>query len=325
MNKSEYFNILQNLNSLYTYSDLLPDDFKTNFLTDLDDLKKEISKVKTNVDKVPEQSKVLPPPVIIPEPEDSSNKQTIVLTSTTKATQFATEGKSFLNFKKNDQSEEDDEFNYLMPNDKNFKSKIELAAERNYFFPVLESLVPKLTDEGRKLVSDLDSPVDLYKFLKIVDERTSFYELYRLHSHNFKDFIDFALKIHQHVERERNLIFVKTKNPMPNKGWIKLGDFFSETKLISSEQLEKALEYKKGKKTILIGQALFEQRFISEDYLRETLKLQRWISKIAESSPFVKTLSKTELPLSSEKIPDKKFFQMSWILLFLPLMPKESL
>lgn len=51
MNKAEKFEIFRRLDTLFSYSDLLPDEFKSKFISDLDEVRKRISSHKCAVDE----------------------------------------------------------------------------------------------------------------------------------------------------------------------------------------------------------------------------------------------------------------------------------
>src|SRR5690606_9558197 len=130
---------------------------------------------------------------------------------------------------------------------------------------------------------DLSLPIDKYKALKMIDDKTSFYKIYEAHAHNYKDFFEFA-EVFYNLELDKYISFIRT-GEIKNKGWIRLGELLTGSKTVSVMDLEQGLNEQKQKRAY-IGETLMKLGFIDEDTLRFSLKYQRWFSKTFEKAIF---------------------------------------
>jgi CheY-specific phosphatase CheX len=313
MNKSELFEILQKLNSLSTYGELFPTDFKGKYLNDLAELKVKINEFSsnTNVPPTENQSK----PVLsqkVDKKADASNIQMLTPVKNTapppapfplaappppafKAPPPLSAAMGKFNIKKTLEPEIKNKENDLpvgkgTVNSQNLDSRQADLTEESLFSNVLESLVPKLTDEGHNILADLSFSIDLYKILKMIDDKTPIYQLFLAEGHNYKNFLEFMSPFLQ-LEAEKYITLVKNKEQVQNKGWIRIGEIFSEGKVTSPINIDKAFNHQKTKKDFLIGEALVDLKCITQNSLKEGLRIQRWLSKVTELSAFQKILN----------------------------------
>jgi CheY-specific phosphatase CheX len=352
MNKSEYFEILQKLNSLTTYSELFPADFRTRFLEDLSSLKNKINEVGNeltqpraeqpakpealvpvgnliNADKgqAPALKKNSPPEAegkpLVPPPLPSLGAPPLPplnspLPSVTKPPPPVFSGKANFNIKKAAASEPEKRViepgppppvNPVTPVPSPVKPEEE--EDLTNFASILESLVPVITDEGKNKISDLSFSIELYKILKMIDNKTNIHELFKHYGHDYKNFLEF-FGLFMQLETDRYITFAKTREQLQNHGWIRIGEILSEGKVTSLVNVEKAASYQKTQKNMFIGDALVELKFITQNSLKEGLNIQQWISKVTDSSEYrrmqVAAQLTTSIPPGSKKA--AAFFQL---------------
>lgn len=150
------------------------------------------------------------------------------------------------------------------------------------FKEVTSCLIPKLTKLGNQEIEKFtDEPKT--KILNIIDDHSSIFELYIENISNYKNFFEFASLLYQ-AESEQLVTFIKTKNNIPNRGWLKIGEILSNSNLVSEKDITDALSHQENKQDIFIGEAMMDLKLITDITLRDGLKIQRWIFKISEYS-----------------------------------------
>lgn len=146
--------------------------------------------------------------------------------------------------------------------------------EKSIFELVLDSLIPnKIESEKINYLSTEEEHI-----LSIVNNSLSLYELYFEYKAKYQDFISFINKFYR--LEEKGLVTFSRKNGLFTKrGWIKLGELLAEGNILLPVNIEQAEEFKKNNKKMFIGEALVELDLLSESTLRESLKVQKWLSK----------------------------------------------
>lgn len=126
------------------------------------------------------------------------------------------------------------------------------------FYDVIDSIIPYSENEDKK----------------------SLKELFLSQDRIFLDFIEY----YQNQDEKNDLNFKKNKLEIANRGWIKLGEILTNSSIITSDNLKKALDYQGKKPDLFIGESLIELGNIKEIALKKALKCQRWLFKICEKS-----------------------------------------
>lgn len=146
--------------------------------------------------------------------------------------------------------------------------------EKSLFELVLDSLIPSKIEA---LKNDLLSSEEEH-ILSIVNNNFSLYELYFEYKAKYQDFISFISKFY--LLEEKGFVTFSRKNELLTKrGWIKLGELLGEGNTLLPINIEQAEEFKKNNRKMFIGEALVELDLLSESSLRESLKVQKWLSK----------------------------------------------
>lgn len=311
MNKTTLFEILQKLGAIATYAELLPSDFKPKFLEDIESVKKKVTDAaneqpsqkeaksetpvlaqSVNITDTSDSIKIPPPPVaqkVAPPPPPPMAAQAPPPPPPPQS-QFTQTG-TFMSFKKTFEAEKKaPQTDLTVGQFEEEPSPLVLKPDipqKPTFSMVMGFLIPKLTDEGKKMMGDLSLPIEHYKTLKLIDGTSTFFDLFSNHVHNYKNFIHFASLIFQ-FELDKYVYFVKNQSVIQNRGWVRLGEIFCDSKVVSELNVSKAATYQKNKRGMFIGEAMVELKFINDDELRNGLKIQRWISRLCENSLFIK-------------------------------------
>lgn len=146
--------------------------------------------------------------------------------------------------------------------------------EKSLFELVLDSLIPsKIEAIKNELLSSEEEHI-----LSIVNNNFSLFELYFEYKAKYQDFISFISKFY--LLEEKGFVTFSRKNELLTKrGWIKLGELLGEGNTLLPINIEQAEEFKKNNRKMFIGEALVELDLLSESSLRESLKVQKWLSK----------------------------------------------
>lgn len=298
MNMNNNLESIRKLDLLANYSKFLAEELRVKFLYDVSGIKKQIELENS----VPEASK----PVLTSAFSMANPKPSMEPKSTLKA--------------KNDLiSDVDNKTDYLISQNTHNRleaKKITTAPVGlpslidntgiSHFLNVTNNLLPRLTEEGKRKMSDLSFPIDLYKALKLIDDKTNIFELYKNHTHSYGNFVEFT-NIFYKLALDKYLSFVKLTEQVDNNGWIRLGDILVEGKIISEADLNKAVMYQKERKAIpnkrmFIGEAMLELNFLDENTLRNALKIQKWFSKLSETSIYLKRNVNTQVNNENSKL-----------------------
>jgi len=375
MHKTILFEILQKLGSMSTYSELLPSEFESKYLNDLDDLKKKINELKKIFSESQETIKKVDTEktkeVVINKPVEKqeislSSEESKQKTESNKKQTFSLFPSDFFNNNKSNESQINLNEELLSPVEKpklvpelqisfeptkieppkleptkiekpsllplnvfeNPKEPLEVqisekkenvpiakppkvqAPPKATFSGITSILIPKLTKEGKNVMGDLSLNIEIYRALKLIDGNSSLNQLYKSHAHNYKNFIDFASLLYQ-LELDKFISFVKTQKNVPFRGWVKIGEILSEGNVISDFNVSKALNYQKEKRGKFLGELMLELKMLDEDLLRNSLKIQRWLSKLSENSIyFSPETEKTQISKQFEKVIDESFYNV---------------
>jgi CheY-specific phosphatase CheX len=276
MNISQKFEILQKLDSLFTYSELLSGDFKTKYINDLEHLKKRFSDFKANENGhgAPSQTENTPP-------ADDTKPVSDIFTPGFAATMQPPP----VGLKLKANSQPPVEVPEETPGEK-ARGPV-TKTKRSSFEPILEAVIPRLTDEGKKMAGDLSLPIDLYLVLKSIDDKSSVYKLFEehfvLHGTNFINFANSMINL----EQESYIFFIRTEENIVNSGLLKIEEIFSYGKVIPDDALAKALEEHKPPTGVFSGKKMIELKLIKEETLGISMRVQQWVAKLAEKSPYV--------------------------------------
>jgi len=340
MHKKILFEILQKLSSMSTYSDLLPSEFETKYLDDLDDLKKKINELKKlnlDIHETPKEVikdivKDVPKEVVkdtVKEVEIQSKEQSnndVSLDKSTKKQTFSLFPSDFFDKKTDDVQE--DILSSIETSKPILESLVSLeitkkdetktinvpqvqALRKPTFLGITSILIPKLTKEGKKIMGDLSLDIEIYRGLKLIDGNSNLNQLYKLHAHHYKNFIDFASFLYQ-LELDKFIYFVKIQNNIPFRGWVKIGEILSEGNVITEMNLSKAINYQKERRGKFLGELMLELKMIDDDNLRNGLKIQRWLSKLTEKAIYFSSdLNEVQTTKHSEnKLLDETFYNI---------------
>lgn len=266
---------INKLDALCSYSMFMPDKIKDNFLNELSEIKNELIAINSL-----EQNNILNS-VLNKTDSHKIERNTFNTTHNSKNTDL----------------QEKNPTDYLLKQTLN-KKQIRISNTGDlptltndniisYFMKVTDGLIPTLTEEGRLKIIDLSLPIEIYETLKIINDKDSIYKLYKEKNPN-KNFIDFINPFYK-LEIEKQLVFTKKEHHVENNGWIYLGDLLVEGNLISESDLNKATLRQKNKKNfsskgIFLGESLMELQILTEDTLRDALKIQKWLSKLSENA-----------------------------------------
>lgn len=294
MNKAEKFEIFRKLDSLFSYAELLPDEFITNFKSDLEDVRKKISEHKCSVESNEKSEAVNPTP------------------ASSFAFQPLTEEEKL---KKKQEEEEDKKKNSPPPPPifnvnafTNYGKKTtaplpplpELSEIKNNDlksqdtkkpgFEVITSIIyPKLTESGKKLMGDLSIPIDHYLVVKILDDKSSLYKLFEIYNKKHgTSFVEFGNVLYA-LELDKHITYEKTETTVKDMGIIKLEEIIEYGRVVSPNNISKAIEYQKAKALPFIGKALVELKLLSENDLGVCMKIQKWVSRTVEKAEYIET------------------------------------
>ncbi|MBC7475213.1 MAG: hypothetical protein H7263_13040 [Candidatus Sericytochromatia bacterium] len=341
MNKSEKFEIFQKLNSLFTYSDLLPDEFKSKYLEDLELLKNKISEIKdssNNIDSPKINTQPLKPisisgsnPLLDKTIDEENNPSKPVQSSirpfndgsdSVREIKSPSIGggiksslkppmppsppntiNSFTDFKKNITSLQNSA--KTVDSEKIIKQSTDktsaITIKGSSFELVTSLLIPKLTDKGKTMINDLSLPIDEYLILKLIDGKSSLYKLFQSYNNTHNSSFTEFANTLYTLDIERTISFIKTEATVKDLGIIKLEDLISEGKVISELNMNKAIEYQKAHTGSILGKTLVELKFLSETNLGFCLKIQKWVSRMFEKAEYVKQES-TQIIVDIPKI-----------------------
>lgn len=178
-------------------------------------------------------------------------------------------------------------YNQTLGNIKSKLNKLKNEFEENKSKDI--SMMDNMTKPEYKSIKTF-LPSDIYteifedvldSIIPITDNENSETTLKDLFKAQDKFFLDF-IEIYQNLDNEKKISFKKNKNDIPNRGWVKIGEILTNSKIISLDSLKEALEYQNTKSGIFVGEAMIELKLITESILRKSLKAQRWIFKICE-------------------------------------------
>ncbi len=294
MNISQKFEILQKLDSLFTYSELLPEDFKKKYINDLDHLKKRFSDFKANNNPpVSENKKEAPGPEqkVLEKPVNNNPDKIPMKTFINEPPpppSVSIKLKSMASFQP-------------VAREQSIQKVPLQKAKKSNFEPITDALIPKLTEEGKKMIGDFSLPIDIYLVLKSIDDKSSIFKLfeesYKLHSTNFINFVNALF----YMEQENFIYVTRTEETIINAGLLTFDEIFSEGKVIPKEKFEQALEQHKPPGGAFTNKRLVELKLISNEILGLCMRTQKWISKAAENAPFVEAYAiKTLIPAETE-------------------------
>jgi CheY-specific phosphatase CheX len=338
MNASELFEILQRINSLTTYCDFFYDDFKARYLEELSGLKKKINEIgNKSFQPVAESMENKEIPVLSlntltpaaqlvvmgetagPEPENKPLLLPTLSVPKPPPPSFSS-SKPVFNIKKVSGSEY--KVYDISPAIKLVSAPViqeSVTESPSVFSDILEAIMPKITDNGKNIISDLSLPIEYYRVLKMIDNKSSILELFNKYGSDYKNFLEF-MNIFYQLYIDSYIYFTKTREHLKKQGWIKLGEIMSEGKVTSALDIEKALVYQKSKKKMFIGEAMVELNLITPDIMNDGLRIQKIISRLALNSEYVgsqsglsdnKPVSQSlsdQLPAPGKSSRDKKLF-----------------
>ncbi len=343
MNKAEKFEIFRKLDALFSYSELLPDEFKSNFIYDLDDVRKKISThkceiegiakpvIQASVENIETESPKLSGLSAISKPFVDQKQKTEQntfssipfsfkpLTEEEKAKQkeeqehegndksFVKGTKSlsfpppppptplnvsaFTNYKKAGTAslpvlkENDEKKN--APTKEKSNIQIEPIIKKNSFEAITSSLIPKLSDSGKKLMGDLSVPIESYLALKTVDGKNNLYKLFENYNKKHSgSFVEFANTLYA-LELERNISFIKTEATVRDLGIIKIEELLLFGKVVTETAMTKGAEHQKIKSIPFIGKALVDLKYLTENSLGLCMKIQKWVSRTVEKAEYI--------------------------------------
>jgi CheY-specific phosphatase CheX len=298
MNKAEKFEIFRKLDSLFSYSELLPDEFRGNFKSDLEDVRKRISEHKCSIEQTIESDV---------NKNTSSNNSTFMFKPLTEEEK--------LKQKQQKQDEEEDKKKSISPpppllhninaftnygkkgtaplpplpefKESKILTQTENLNKKSGFESITSIIIPKLTESGKKLIGDLSVPINHYLVIKAIDDKSNLYKLFenynKKHAVSFIEFgnIMYALELDKHISYE------KTENSVKDMGIIKLEEIIEFGKVVPESNLLKAVEYQKAKSLPFIGKALVDLKYLSESDLGICMKIQKWVSRTIEKSDYV--------------------------------------
>lgn len=165
----------------------------------------------------------------------------------------------------------------------NTTKKDNLSSENNVssFKMVTSCLIPNIINDKIKNNEYDDQYLSL---INSIDGKASIYDLYSNNVENYKNFFDFASLLYQ-LESKQDISFTKKECSIHDRGWLKIGEILSNSDIISQKEISDALSHQENKQNIFIGEAMIDLKLINDITLRDSLKIQRWIFKIAEYSP----------------------------------------
>lgn len=166
------------------------------------------------------------------------------------------------------------------------KEKKSDEPKKHTLVSVTSNLIPKLTKKGKNKMDDLSTPVNIYTILKLINNRSSIWEIYYLYSYQFKSFFDFLLLIYE-IENKKMIDFIKTENYSAANAWIKIGEILIETDLVHEINITNSANYKRKNKGMLIGEAVVELMYLEQDVMDKSLEIQKWLSETAEKAVFI--------------------------------------
>ncbi|MFN8672829.1 MAG: hypothetical protein U0457_12205 [Candidatus Sericytochromatia bacterium] len=313
MNKNEKFFLIQKLASLSTYSELLPDEFKDKYKEDLESVRKFISEYKVIEDKpkpvepeakptlvqekttrdifVPREpdeleehhdeapAKLVPPPkpnlgMAPPPPRPNMLSQTL------------NNKQGFVNYLKTPPTPPNSPSGAPIP-PPNTVQQNQAKEKKSTFEFVTSGIVPKLTEDRKKIMGDLSFPINLYMIIKIIDDKSNLFKLFeKYYKQNGGSFVEFSESLYQ-LDQRKCLSFVRTvDNVSKDSGLIRIEEFFSEGKIISEENMSKATEVMKTTGGVFIAKTLIGMRLLTEESLGNCVKIQKWLGRVFEKSPY---------------------------------------
>lgn len=315
MNKTEKFFLLQKLDALLTYSELLPDEFKDNYLNDVMSVKKFITEYKV----ISEDTK----PKQVTEEKKSENDNVFKGFSFTPVHEEHEEEKhpakpipptplsnkpstppppmkpgGFINYKPmaqtqpiNEDDEDEDDIRIAPP-----PSLLKPIADKKSTFQFATGLlVPRLTAEGKKMMGDLSLPISQYLALKHVDDKSTLLKQFEKHYHSHKtSFVEFVSAMYD-LEVARYLTFVKSDTTNKDAGFVKIEEFLVEGKVITEDELNKAIEHQKAQGGMFVTKSLITLKILTEDKLSECFKVQKWLARTLDKAAFDENLRQITL------------------------------
>ena len=323
MNKNEKFFLLQKIASLFTYSELLPDEFQDKFNEDLESVKKFISEYKVEQKNSETQPRMIPQdkplrevfsvnkqenlddeesyfdnnkPALLPSP--SSNITKAPPPKPISMSQTLNQKPGFINYMKGNPPSPPNAPHNTQPILSTDKLQTTPKEKKSTFEFVSSALVPKLTEDRQKIMGDLSFPINLYMIIKIIDDKSSLFKIFeKYHKQHGASFVEFAENLYQ-LEQRRSLSFVRIIDGVSrDSGLIRIEEFFSEGKIISEENMAKATEVMKATGSIFIAKTLISMKLMNEESLGNCVKIQKWLARNFDKAPYVRE----ELEVKTQK------------------------
>jgi hypothetical protein len=321
MNKTEKFFLLQKLDALLTYSELLPEDFKDNYLNDVMSVKKFITEYKISDDNKPkpiveekkhETDNVFKGFSFTPASEDNEEEK-IPQKPSMQPSPLANKNPSappppmkpggFINFKSVSQTppppineEKDDEVKITPPS-----SLLKpIADKKSTFHFATNLLVPRLTSDGKKMMGDLSLPINQYLALKQIDDKSSLFKQFEKHYNSHKtNFTEFISSMYD-LEVARYITFVKSDTTTKDAGLVKIEEFLVEGKIVTEEDMGKATAHQKAQGGMFATKSLIALKVLTEDKMSECFKVQKWLARTLEKAVVDENLKQVATPIPSE-------------------------
>ncbi|MEK7432071.1 MAG: hypothetical protein AABZ74_02975 [Cyanobacteriota bacterium] len=148
---------------------------------------------------------------------------------------------------------------------------------KSIFELVTDSIIPVIKQD--EFCRDL-SILEKETLLKI-DNNLSLYEIYVNNDTLYPNFILF-ISIIIDLEEINVLTFSRKQENFTPRGWIKIGELLSSGNILLPFNIEEAQKFKDKNRKMFIGEAFVQLNMITDKLLRNSLKVQKWLSKTIE-------------------------------------------
>ena len=177
-------------------------------------------------------------------------------------------------------------------------------------FPINEGIkyiIPLITDAGIKASQDINTPKELYAFLKLIDNVHTLEEINEKYFSQVNQNVIFSVSMFKNIgfpsefvinfldkiielENKGFISFIKKpESKLDKKIRIKFGDLLLYMKAIDQTQLDKVLEHQKAwkqhvnkptEKRPLLGIIILSFELVNENQINQALNIQKWYNSL---------------------------------------------
>lgn len=171
----------------------------------------------------------------------------------------------------------------------------------------IKYIIPLITDAGIKASQDINTPKELYAFLKLIDNVHTLEEINEKYFSQVNQNVIFSVSMFKNIgfpsefvinfldkiidlENKGFISFIKKpESKLDKKIKIKFGDLLLYMKAIDQSQLDKVLEHQKAwkqhvnkpnEKRPLLGSIILSFELVNENQINQALNIQKWYNSL---------------------------------------------